>query len=84
MERLTQVDPNRSNSCNSLREAGEAIKHLLESVDHRLMEKKVDGLRVPAATHTTVRTAQMVSCYKVTTPDARGDDTADLLAAGDS
>ena len=84
LEQLTYVDPNRSNSCNSLREAGGAIEYLMEKVDHALMEKKVDRLRVPASTYTTVKTAQMVSCYKVTSPDARGDDAAEVLGAGDS
>ena len=83
-EKLAYVDPVRSNSCNSLKEAEETIQRIMKTVDLRLTEKKVDGLRVPASTYTTCKTAQMVSCYKVTAPDAKRDDAAELLGAGSS
>ena len=74
MERAKYVDPVRSNSCNSLLEANNAIKTIMKTVDHVLMCKKVDSLVMPAGKHTTVMTAQMVACQSVSAPDGKVDD----------
>ena len=62
MERAKFVDPIRSNSCNSLVEANHAVTKIMKQVDHVLMKKKVDKLRMPAGKYTTVKTAEIVAC----------------------
>ena len=61
LEKLKYVDPVRANSCKSLREATKAISHLMERVEYRLMEKKVDGMRNAASTYTTKKSGEITT-----------------------
>ena len=61
LEKLKYVDPVRANSCKSLREATKAINHLMERVEYRLMEKKVDGMKNAASTYTTKRAGEITT-----------------------
>ena len=62
LDRARFVDPIRSNSCDSLVEANHAVTKIMEGVDHILMKKKIDKLRMPAGKITTIETGRMVAC----------------------
>ena len=80
LEKLKYVDPVRANSCKSLNEAEKAISHLMEKVEYRLMEKKVDGMKNAASTYTTKRAGEMATALRATRPDLRKDDEGGLIA----